>query len=83
LQLTDSVQADRNYCKAAMVEVGAGKGQQAAIHNEDVEAGDYSCCKVVVVVVEQAHHMSPQCHNQREAVVADCHYYYTLGMLER
>lgn len=65
-----------------MAVVEAGKEQQAENHIEDVEAGDYSCCKIVVV--EQGQHKSPQYHNQREAAAAaaDYHYYDTLGMIE-
>lgn len=84
-QLTDSVQADRSYCKAAMVVEGAGKERQAENHIEDVEVGGYSCC-CCKVVVEQVHHKSPQYHNQGEpeaaAAAVGCHY-YTLGMIER
>jgi hypothetical protein len=64
-----------------MAAAEAGKEQQAEVHIEDVEADDYSCCKVVAVE-EQAHRMSPQYHNQREAVAAGSHYYYTPGMIE-
>jgi hypothetical protein len=64
---------------AAAAEVG--REQQDGIHIVDVEADDYSCCKVVVV--EQAHRKSPQYRNQREVAAAGCHYYYTPGMIER